>query len=80
MDTLRSIRISLKAPDKDLCLALAIALELTLDETREFMDKAKAPLSASDKRDLIVSYFIANGNHEIYEINEALFVYDQPVF
>jgi hypothetical protein len=44
------------------------------------MNKAKAPLSASDKRDLIVSYFIANGNHEIYEINEALFVYDQPVF
>lgn len=64
-------------PKKVTVLAFAIALELPLDETNDMLQKAGFALSPSNTFDLIVEYFIRKGNYNVYEINEALFEYDQ---
>jgi hypothetical protein len=66
-------------PSKRTAIALAISLELTLDETDDLLEKAGFALSPSQKFDVIVEFFIANGKYDIYEINEVLFKHDQPL-
>lgn len=66
-------------PGKRTILALAVALKLSLEETEELLQKAGYALSRSNKFDVIVEYFIIQKNHNIYEINQVLFSYDQPL-
>ena len=65
-------------PSKKTALALAIALELSLDETRDLLSRAGLALSPSMISDRIIEYCIETSNYDIYEINCILFKYDQP--
>ena len=66
-------------PTKQTAIALALALELDLDQTWDLIGRAGYALSNSSKFDLIIRYFIEQGNYNVVEINMALYEFDQSL-
>jgi len=66
-------------PKKSTALAFAIALELNLEDTKMLLDRAGFALTHASKFDIIVEYFIKQSNYDIFELNEVLFAFDQPL-
>ena len=63
-------------PSKTTALAFAFALELDIDETKDFIGRAGLALSPRNKFDVIVEYFLGNRNYNVFELNEVLFAFD----
>ena len=70
---------SVYSPSKSTALALVIALELSLEEANDLLKKAGFAISHSNKRDIIVEYFLIHRLYDIYAINEVLFRFDLPL-
>ena len=66
-------------PSKQTAISFALALELSLDETRDLLMKAGYALSRSSKADIIVEYFILHGIFDKFLVNEALYEFDQTL-
>ena len=66
-------------PTKATAIAFAIALELDLEQTRDLIGRAGYALTNSSKFDVIIMYFISEGNYNMYDINAALFEFDQSL-
>ena len=64
-------------PTKATAIAFALALELNVDQTNEFIGRAGYTLTRSSRFDLIIQCFIEQKNYNIVEINIALYEFDQ---
>jgi O-acetyl-ADP-ribose deacetylase (regulator of RNase III) len=66
-------------PTKPTAIALAIALELSLEETKDLIGRAGFALTKSSVFDLIIMFFIQQGNYNVVDINIALYEFDQSL-
>lgn len=63
-------------PSKDTAIALSFGLQLSLESTRDLLARAGYVLSHSDKRDIVIEYFVRNNITNLVYINEVLYHLD----
>jgi transcriptional regulator with XRE-family HTH domain len=66
-------------PSRDTAIALSIALKLDLEDTIDFLSRAGYTLSHSNKKDVVIEYFIREKHYNIFDINEVLHRLGQPI-
>lgn len=66
-------------PAKDTCIALSLALKLSLSEANDILSRAGYALSHSSKRDVVIEYFFREEIYNLNVINEILFRLDQKL-
>ena len=66
-------------PSKVTAIAFAFALSLPETEAEDLLKKAGFALSDSNVFDVIVRFFLRTGRYDMFELNEALLLYDQPL-
>lgn len=66
-------------PTKATAIAFAIALELDFEQTQDLIGRAGYTLTNSSKFDVIIMYFIRQRNYNLFDINAALFEFDQSL-
>ena len=66
-------------PSKKTAIALAIALRLNLDQTKDLLSRAGYALSPGSMFDVIVEYFITEEVYDIDQINFVLFDYHEQL-
>ncbi len=64
-------------PNKKTAISFAIALELNLDEAQKLLSSLGFILSDSSLFDVIIKYCLENKIYDVFEIDSALFKYDQ---
>ncbi len=64
-------------PKKQTALALAMALQLNLEETTDLVGRAGIALSDASLFDLIIRYCIEQRIYDLFTVNAILFEYDQ---
>ena len=64
-------------PNKTTVISFAISLKLNIEETNLLLNSAGFTLSNNNKFDIIIKYFIEQGNYNVHKINEVLFSFDQ---
>ena len=60
-------------PSKITAIAFALAFELDLDETDDFIGKAGYKLTHSSRFDIIIEYCIENKIYDVLEVNDILY-------
>lgn len=60
-------------PSKVTAIAFALAFELDLDETDDFIGKAGYKLTHSSRFDIIIEYCIENKIYDVLEVNNILY-------
>jgi len=65
-------------PKKSTVIAFALALRLSPEVTQELLASAGFTLSRSAPADLIVRFFVERGVYDVFQINDALYAFDQP--
>ena len=66
-------------PTKQTAVALALALELSYEQTQDLIGRAGYTLTRSSKFDLVIEYFLRKKYYNIFEINEVLYDFDLPL-
>ena len=66
-------------PSKSTALAFAFALELDIKQAQDFIRRAGYAISHSSKFDVVVEYFLVHKIYDIFELNEVLYKFDQPL-
>ncbi len=66
-------------PAKDTCIALALALRLSLSEANDMLSRAGYVLSHSSKRDVVIEHFFRAHIYDLNEVNEILFSLGQKL-
>ena len=64
-------------PAKDTCVAIALALELTLTEANNLLSRAGYTLSHSSKRDVILEFCFVEKIYDVSRVNDLLFRLEQ---